>query len=69
MSQQPVQIPRMRYLCGIEESWDQSMYVYPLREEDSGWMTMKRRIVKRSARRNDSKKPSSPLSANVMSSE
>jgi hypothetical protein len=37
-----VEIPRVRYLCGLEESWDQPMYVYPLREEDSGWTAMSR---------------------------
>lgn len=35
--------PRVRYLCGLEEFWDQPAYVYPLREEDSGWTTVSRR--------------------------
>jgi hypothetical protein len=35
--------PRVRYLCGLEEFWDQPTYIYPLREEDSGWTTVSRR--------------------------
>jgi hypothetical protein len=38
---QPIEIPRVRYLCGLEENWDQPMYLYPLRDEDSGWTTVK----------------------------
>jgi hypothetical protein len=37
-----VEIPRVRYLCGLEESWDQPTYIYPLREEDSGWTSVSR---------------------------
>lgn len=35
-----VDFPRVRYLCGLAESWDQPTYIYPLREEDSGWTTV-----------------------------
>jgi hypothetical protein len=40
MPQQVVEIPSVRYLCGLEESWDQPPYIYPLREEDAGWTTV-----------------------------
>ena len=57
MPQQVLEIPLVRYLCGLEESWDQPTYIYPLREEDAGWTTVKqRRAAKRSGRRSDAKK-------------
>jgi hypothetical protein len=37
---QPIEIPRVRYLCGLEENWDRPMYLYPQREEDAGWTTV-----------------------------
>ena len=43
---QPIEIPHVRYLCGLEESWDQPAYIYPLRDEDSGWTTVKRKARK-----------------------
>jgi hypothetical protein len=43
MKQVVEKFPRVRYLCGLEESWDQPTYIYPLREEDSGWTTVSRR--------------------------
>jgi hypothetical protein len=42
MKQVVEKFPRVRYLCGLEESWDQPTYIYPLREEDSGWTTVSR---------------------------
>lgn len=57
MPQQVLEIPRVRYLCGLEENWDQPMYLYPLREEDAGWTTVKqRRAAKRSGRRSETKR-------------
>lgn len=57
MPQQVVEIPRVRYLCGLEESWDQPSYIAPLREEDSGWTTVSnRRAVKRTGRRSEPKR-------------
>lgn len=55
-----VNFPRVRYLCGLEESWDQPTYIYPLRDEDSGWTTVKRRRAAKRARRSEVKKPSGP---------
>jgi hypothetical protein len=43
---QPIEIPRVRYLCGLEENWDRPMYLYPQREEDAGWTTIKRKARK-----------------------
>ena len=43
MNQTVETFPRLRYLCGLEEFWDQPTYIYPLREEDSGWTSVNRR--------------------------
>ena len=58
MPLQAVEIPRVRYLCGLEESWDQPTYIYPMREEDSGWTTVSRRraVKQRAGRRSDAKR-------------
>ena len=52
-----IDFPRVRYLCGLEESWDQPTYIYPLREEDAGWTSVKRhRTAKRNGRRSEPKR-------------
>ena len=58
MPLQAIEIPRVRYLCGLEENWDQPIYVTPLREEDAGWTTVKRRraVKQRAGRRSETKK-------------